>query len=349
MNTYRKWLKVVGISLFMVLQWIGNQYYRELLTWQLVRQNILMLVLVIFQWYLVEYVIDLFRLKFGAYKHNVLRAFLTITICGIGGMVLSYVLFHISEIMSPNRPLDLIVPLKYLGIMFVASAFLYGADEVFFTYYQMALLQKEKAALQKANLQGQLELLKNQANPHFLFDGLKTLVELIPVSPSKAEAFGEALTAVYDYLSKDNENGSTSLMQEMAFTNSYFHLLKTKYGEGLDLKVNIPERFMPYHLLPLTLQLLIENAVKHNIISETQPLLIEVLIEKSTLRKKTPYLAVRNNLQRKTGEVQPSQSGLVNMMNKYELLDRGEVAIQESEGYFAVTLPLINPKYLATK
>src|SRR6185295_18196633 len=162
----------------------------------------------------------------------------------------------------------------------------------------------EAENLKKENLQSQLEGLKDQVNPHFLFNSLNSLSSLINEDPQKAEKFLDEMSKVYRYLLRTNEDGLTSLDSEMQFINSYFHLLKTRYGDSLALDTRISDKYRNYQLPPLTLQMLVENAVKHNVILKDSPLHIMIMTTNSG------KLVVSNNLQRKDRQVSSNRVGL---------------------------------------
>ncbi|WP_460674466.1 sensor histidine kinase [Larkinella ripae] len=186
-------------------------------------------------------------------------------------------------------------------------------------------------------LLNQLDVLKNQINPHFLFNSLNALSSLISEDARQAEQYVDEMARVYRYLLQTNENTLTSLENELDFIQSYYHLLKMRYGAGVLLTIDVPGDFLPRQLPPLTLQLLVENAVKHNRVQATNPLQIRIEL--------TPdgWLRVRNNVQRKTTKVLSNQVGLNNIAAKYRLLDESEPRITEQDGFFIVTLPLLIP------
>jgi sensor histidine kinase YesM len=202
-------------------------------------------------------------------------------------------------------------------------------------YEKWRRLVDEADQLKKENLQSQLEGLKGQVNPHFLFNSLNSLSSLISDEPQKAEKFLDELSKVYRYLLRTNEDGLTSLDREMQFIYSYFHLLKTRYGDGLEMEVRINERFLVYMLPPLTLQILVENAVKHNMILKDQPLKILIMTTNSG------KLLVSNNLQRKERMVSSNKVGLINIVNKYRLMKQEEITVRDDGKEFAVAVPLI--------
>lgn len=202
-----------------------------------------------------------------------------------------------------------------------------------FERWKVTLFETEQ--LKKENLRTQLQSLKNQINPHFLFNSINSLSSLIAEDPDKAEVFLDEMSKVYRYLLRNNEDNLIPLQLELQFISSYYHLLKTRYGEGIEMNVDVDEKFKDYQIPPLTLQILVENAVKHNIILKEQPLRIDILCH-------NPHeIIVRNNLQRKQVKVISHRVGLENISAKYQLMNQPDIVINEENDMFIVTIPLI--------
>jgi hypothetical protein len=183
----------------------------------------------------------------------------------------------------------------------------------------------------------QMRALQSQLNPHFLFNSLNSLSSLIADEPVKAEQFVDEMASVYRYILQTNELELTTLNRELQFLHSYFHLLQTRYGRGISLTIEVANAFMTCQLPPLTLQLLIENAVKHNIVSSDQPLKIHIFISDQN------WLSVQNNLQRKSVDrVKSTKKGLLNILTKYKMLGQPTPTVQETDQDFVVKLPLIH-------
>lgn len=192
-------------------------------------------------------------------------------------------------------------------------------------------LHQQMSAVQMMALQAQL-------NPHFLFNSLNSLSSLIAEDPAKAERFVDEMANVYRYLLRNNDNKLTTLQTELKFVDSYYHLLKTRYGAGIDLRKSVDDPYLAYQLPPLTLQLLLENAVKHNIVSSDQPLIIEVASSPDG------WLTVSNTLQRRVvNRANSTQKGLLNILSKYQLLGQAMPKVEEKNDAFVVALPLIAP------
>ena len=210
-----------------------------------------------------------------------------------------------------------------------------GLIEGFVHFERLKKITNEAEELQTENLQTQLDTLKAQVNPHFLFNSLNTLSSLINEDPKKAEKFLLKLSKVYRYLLVSSEENLTQLSVELQFIQSYFHLLKTRHSDSLTLTIRIEEQFLVYKLPSLTLQLLIENAVKHNIMEKERPL--NIVIESTADCK----LQVSNNWQPKTKIVGSNKAGLTNIAKKYKLLKQEDIAIHQDKQTFSIAIPLI--------
>jgi|GEM_PF-1029389 len=191
-------------------------------------------------------------------------------------------------------------------------------------------MQHEVAEMQMRALQAQL-------SPHFLFNSLNSLSSLIADNPSKAERFVDELSSVYRYLLQASDHELIPLAMELKFIGSYYHLLKTRYGQAIHLEISVDQLYQHSLLPPVTLQLLVENAVKHNVVSATSPLLIKIFTDNRG------SLVVRNNLQRKqVSRFLSTQKGLQNINRKYQLLNQPTIGIAERDHTFDVTIPLIS-------
>jgi two-component system, LytTR family, sensor kinase len=207
----------------------------------------------------------------------------------------------------------------------------------YFRQLQAALLEAEQ--LKQANLQSQLETLKNQVNPHFLFNSLNTLTALIPEDPALAVRFVQKLAKVYRYILEIRELQTVSLADELSALRAYTFLLQIRFGDNLHIHFDLPADRLCDQVVPLSLQMLVENAVKHNVISTHRPLTIRVFLRKDRL-------IVQNNLQRK-GQTEPDAAdestglGLQNIRNQYQLLAGERVDVIVTTQQFAVSLPLL--------
>jgi two-component system, LytTR family, sensor kinase len=202
----------------------------------------------------------------------------------------------------------------------------------------LSLLKKtlvEKEQLERENVVSQLEGLKNQVNPHFLFNSLNTLIHIIPENPDTAVRFVQKLSKVYRYILEIRDTNTTPLSNELEFLKAYIFLLKERFGENLHVNIHDMQGMEERHIAPLSLQILFENAIKHNIISSEKPLVIDLFIEGDKL-------IVKNNLQRKNQVQEGTGVGLENIKNRYQLVSKKDVAVIITAQSFMVTLPLLD-------
>jgi sensor histidine kinase YesM len=200
---------------------------------------------------------------------------------------------------------------------------------------QATKLENEK--LIRKNLEGQYESLKNQVSPHFLFNSLTALKELISYDRENALLYVSHLSHVLRHTLQSNENQTICLIDEMESVRSYLFLVKMRYDNNLRIGFRIDEKYNTFRLPPLVIQSLIENAIKHNEISKRNPLFIEIL----TTDKNT--LIVTNTIREKLSTEPGTGIGLSNLSKQYGLLNAGDIVISRSEYEFKVELPLLKP------
>ncbi len=263
-------------------------------------------------------------------------------------MLVNFAVFLRIEVHALRHSLGLVMPdlVDYAtttGIQVFYHCIYFGLYEGLYVLRQWRQTYQEKEALVKIQWQTRFDSLKAQVNPHFLFNSLNTISSLIDESPRLASDFVDELASVYRYLLRSNEGELTPLRTELEFIRSYFHLLKTRYGAGISLTVEVPDETQGALILPLALQLLVENALKYNRILPEEPLHIRIRVQPD---RELPIdrLWVENSLQRKILRVDPDREGLTNMGVRYRLLGQPEPIIDERGGWFSVALPLIRGK-----
>lgn len=202
----------------------------------------------------------------------------------------------------------------------------------FFTGWKNYMIKTE--ALARVNVQSQLDSLKSQLDPHFLFNSLNTLAALIDDTNGDAQEYLSKLADVYRYVLVNREKNTVSIADEIAFIDAYIYLNKTRFRENLEVEMQVPKETYQQQIAPLSLQILIENAIKHNIISKDKPLKIKVLWQND-------YLIVQNNLQEKRILEQSTKVGLQNITNRYNLLSSQPIEIEKTSQFFTVRLPIL--------
>ena len=208
---------------------------------------------------------------------------------------------------------------------------LYFNNLNFFNAWKESILKANE--IEKKHIEYQLQALKNQTNPHFLFNNLNVLSQLIHEDISQADDFINRFSDVYRYLLEQKEEDLVPIEVELDFLESYMFLIQIRHGENIRFKINKKE-LRGFFVAPITLQMLIENAMKHNEVSIKFPLIIEIDVQGS-------YMIVRNNVRPKSMVGYSSGIGLENIMNRYKLITGKDVVIEENAETFQVLLPLI--------
>jgi hypothetical protein len=220
-------------------------------------------------------------------------------------------------------------------IIMIVVLFIVHVYETVFLVKEAETEKVQRAQTEKAKAEAELEALKNQIDPHFIFNSLNTLSHLIEEKPLKAKLFNDNLADVYRYILQNKARGLVLLREEMEFLQNYFSLLKIRFEKAVQMKNDVvPETLDHYLIPPISLQVLAENAIKHNEFSESTPLVLEI-------RMIHDELVVRNGIRRKTVRKASSRIGLQNLRERYKLTTSKEIDIREEENYFIVRLPVL--------
>lgn len=209
---------------------------------------------------------------------------------------------------------------------------LYEAGYFFSRWKRQAI---ETEAIKSQQLRSELSVLKNQISPHFLFNSLNTLVTLIHEDPAQAARFTQKLSDVYRYILQHKDKEVIDLGTELEFTEAYNFLLKMRFEQSIDIRLDIDAKYRSLLIAPLTLQMLVENAVKHNIASIASPLRVDIYVENGR------SLIVRNTLRRKQTVEGSTGTGLSNIKQRYGFLSDRRVDVIETREHFLVALPLM--------
>lgn len=286
-------------------------------------------------WRGTEY-LNLLLNKLVPYSKGIMRR---IFIQLIAGQIFFYGILFILTLLVTTIIQDVIITkeilfsglIVYLLVNLAANGGLIGNH--FFLEWKKSLIRQERLEKEKAEVH--FENLKNQLNPHFLFNSLSSLNSLISDNPELASQFLKQLSKVYRYLLENNQTDCVPLDTEVNFVQNYISLLKTRFDGGLEVEIQRTPEFSTHKIVPVTLQILIENAIKHNITYEGSPLKISVYIEDG-------YLVVKNNHQPKTRVEGSNKKGLENLSALYYYTTGKEAIIENANGYFAVKVPLMN-------
>jgi LytS/YehU family sensor histidine kinase len=194
----------------------------------------------------------------------------------------------------------------------------------------------EAEELRRTNSQAQMQLIKSQINPHFLFNNLNVLSGMVIKDNPDANKFIEEFSKVYRYVLSNQDKELVELQTELEFIDSYLFLLSKRFHQGLSVNINIPDHYKTWHVVPAALQMLIENAIKHNVASKNKPLHIDIHANGDQT------LVVKNNLQLRSMTEPSTRIGLQNIVKRYELISGRSVVVKKTDKIFEVSLPLLN-------
>ncbi|MEL1248067.1 2TM domain-containing protein [Flavobacterium helocola] len=233
----------------------------------------------------------------------------------------------IQQFLANEKPSNYIVSVVITFVVTLAIHAIY-----FYKAYQENKVKEQKIIAGTAS--AQFESLKNQIDPHFLFNSLNVLSSLIEENPESAQKFTTSLSKVYRYVLEQKDKELVSVAEELKFAKTYMNLLKMRFENSITFE--IPEGFdnEEAKVVPLSLQLLLENCIKHNVVSEAKPLHVKITIENN-------QLVVTNNLQKKEVLSDRKGVGLQNIVNRYAILTKRTVLVEENEQEFKIFLPIL--------
>lgn len=205
--------------------------------------------------------------------------------------------------------------------------------QLFFSEYRKKQLEAEE--LKRISAQAQLQAVRNQVNPHFLFNNLNVLSGMVIKDNPDANKFIEEFSKVYRHILKSQDKELVPLETELEFISPYLHLLEKRFPHSIGVELDINEKYTSWFIVPAALQILIENAIKHNVLSVARPLRISISVNDVSM------LVVKNNLQLKK-QVEPSTHiGLNNISQRYALINGQNITIEKDQFHFSVAVPLI--------
>ncbi|MDA1120612.1 MAG: histidine kinase [Bacteroidetes bacterium] len=344
MRTLKKysWRLVVALAVFVFFQITTASSVDEILNWQLEDEVFLYFTVgvVMIIWEISGRVINSFDRLILCRKFSVKRLFAAFWIDSF--ILLPFLIgaaYASTYVIKPmiNCPvIDAESEFWKVTIQSVVIAWLvisFQLARLNFRYAQKA--ENEKTLIQKELLISKYESLKNQVNPHFLFNSFSVLSSLIHENQDLASEFLEQLSKMYRYMLDNKDNQMVSLQKEVDFMNSYIYLLKARHEDSINIDINLPIDQESFFVPTLSLQMLIENAIKHNKFSKDNPLTIRIFNDGED------YLVVENELKAKKQEMKSTKVGLENIRKRYDYQSERRVIISESESHFTVKLPIL--------
>lgn len=247
------------------------------------------------------------------------------------------IVFFVSMVLHDHTLAETIIPLK-LNLIYAWLAnllfHLLNAIKYYFTEYKTTWMEAEE--LKQMSAQAELQLVKSQINPHFLFNNLNVLSALVMKNTDEANRFIEEFSKVFRYILTNHDKELVNIKTEMDYIKPYIFLLKKRFAEGLNISVDIPADRENFYIIPASIQMLIENAIKHNVVSRNRPLHIQVHANGNNT------IVVSNNLQLRDSVDNSTKIGLNNIIKRYWLVSGRNVEVCKDDKSFTVTLPLLS-------
>lgn len=281
--------------------------------------------------------------KYLPFNENTIKRVALQLILGFGFVKLIFIpfallfidnFFQIYQITPPFGHLNKLNIVTFFFLSFTIST-LISLGFIAYHFFEFWKENETRAAnLEKEKSQVQFDNLKNQLNPHFLFNSLTSLDSLIQENPDLARKFLQQLSKVFRYVLQSKEKGLVSLQSELDFIKNYVQLLQTRFGDSLKVNIDIKPDDLDKQIAPVTLQILIENAIKHNVVNQSNVLNINILTYDN-------FLFVENNIQLKKQVETSNRQGLNNLKTLYGFLHQTPIEITEELNIFKVKIPLV--------
>lgn len=246
-------------------------------------------------------------------------------------LVVQMIMYKIVTGSLPENPVSWGLRSSYVAVLISFVISLIFVAVAFFQYWKKSLVEAEKFRAEM--LMYKYEALQNQINPHFLFNSFNVLSDLVYEDQNKAVDFIRQLSQLFRYVLDSRDKELLPLKEELEFITAYSCLLQTRFEEKLRIELDFEAREHEM-IVPMTLQLLIENCVKHNEISASQPLLVHIL-------RKGEYIRVENNLQAKPEGIDSRKTGLSNIRQQFRYFTDKEIIITQTDKVFAVEVPVL--------
>ncbi|GAB5399242.1 MAG: hypothetical protein Aureis2KO_08270 [Aureisphaera sp.] len=331
------WFTIVGILLLALsAMYVFNVAVGHLTTIELIITLMVSLFFSTCDWLINRFILIRLRKMYPSLKDSIKRVTFLFICTLITVVLVDFIGVSLVSLLADNVSYDFqerarsLVVIVFLTIMIMA---IYEAI-YFFVLLKKSVREEEQA--KQANIQAELDTLRNQAQPHFFFNTLNTLRDIIDQSPKEdAKQFVDKLSDIYRFLLESGNTNLISLKAELKFAKAYIHIQSERFGENLKLNWNIPKTVEDKMIAPMSLQLLLENAIKHNIISRSKSLEINVDIAND-------FVVVTNKIQKKSTQLPSTKMGLKNIEKRYSLISDRSVEIVNDGNQFSVALPLLN-------
>jgi hypothetical protein len=336
------WFVIIGIIvLSFVTDYLFSNSFSRYPFWDAIINWSVSLFFSTCNWFVMRFNFIFLRKKFPAMEHVGKRAlflFFSIIVSvtlidSIGGAFLGYIFnqtYHFSE------RYRILLPIVIICVMVMAIY------EAIYFYIQLKKSIRQEEQAKQVVVLAQLDALRNQAQPHFFFNSLNTLRDIIDQnSKEDAKKFVDKLSDVYRFILDSGDANIIPLRDELKFARAYIHIQSERFGDNLKLHWKLPETELDRMIVPMSLQLLLENAIKHNVVSRSKPLTINVEIQDG-------YLVVNNKIQAKSTQLPSTKLGLINIEKRHALISDALPKIENDGNEFTVFVPLLKSSDVTT-
>ena len=330
------WFMFVGIFILsLVTTYLFNSsilyipWQEAVITWTI------SLFFTICNWLFMRAVLIQLRVKYPDLKDSVRRISLVFLILIISVFVIDIVgnlmlKFAYGINFNPIKRTRVILPVVIISVMVQAIY------EAVYHFIRLKKSIRDEEEAKQMVAKAQLDALRNQAQPHFFFNTLNTLRDIIDQNTKEeAKDFVDKIADVYRFILESGNSNLIPIRDELKFARSYIHIQKERFGNNLNVHWDIPKKVEDEMIVPMSLQLLLENAIKHNVISRAKPLDVFVSI-------KEEHLVVENKIQRKSSQLSSTKLGLLNIERRYELISNKLPIVKNDGMTFSVSLPLLH-------
>jgi LytS/YehU family sensor histidine kinase len=287
-------------------------------------------------WELNQFINCKIEKRFSWQKEPLKRLVLQFTLGVTSGIIIiKYSVFYFDKYLCPlpnEISQRLNITAVIVGTLFTVILIAINIGFELFANWRESLVEAEK--YKKESIEAQLQNLKSQVNPHFLFNNLSVLSSLVYKNQDKAVDFINQFSKVYRYILENQTKELIELESELKFIESYCYLLKIRFEAGFNYQILVDNKLYGKLVPPMVLQLLIENTIKHNQTSIDKPLVVEVLANEH-------FISVKNKLQLRTVKEESSKTGLTNIISRYKFFTKKEVEIIQNSKFFEVKIPLL--------
>lgn len=331
--THNKWVLIIGIAtISLVAPIIFNEYKNGFFSVESMLNLTGSTATTLIMWFGVSSIVIYLWKNFPWEKNPVKHLIIEILAIVFYTTLVGLIFFTINKL-HPIEPFEHNVTLSIFFTLMI-TFFMVSLNEgyFFFIKWKETLLMTEK--LEKDNIRSQYETLKSQINPHFLFNNLNTLASLIEENPKLAVEYVQQTADYYRSILNLKDKEIIRLDEEVELIRTFYTLQKNRYGDNLTINIKLDNVDYNTFVAPLALQMLVENAIKHNIISKEKPLNIDIYANDSSI-------SVSNNLQKRELEQASTRFGLKNIMERYSFLSNRSIDISENDSTFTVSIPTL--------